>query len=238
MPDDLSTPRALLLPPPFTPHWLERGDAFAHACALAEVHGAGTLVWHSGSGVENGAGRFDFAVVLEPETPLAEARSAFILGMLALGDALAAHCPPERAVTFGWPSEVLLDGGRLGGMRMCVAPDTAEDAVPDWIVLGVELIADRDHVTDPGTYPASVSLAEEDFADHPAILESFAAYLMLNIDRMNHGGFQPLAARYSGQLASGGQLTAQGDLERPEGLLRLKDALGQSAWRDANGPAM
>ncbi len=251
MPDDLSAPRALLLPPPFTPHWLERGNAFAHACTLANEHGAGTLVWHASSGgassggarsgedrVESQAGRFDFAVVLEPETPLAQARGAFFLGMLALGDALAAHCPPERAVSFGWPSEVLLDGGRLGGMRLGVAPDTAEDAVPDWIVLGVELIADRYHLSDPGIHPASLSLSEEDFADPSAVLESFAAYLMLNFDRMTHGGFEPLAARYSSQLALGGEVTAQGDLDGPEGLSRLKDALGKSAWRGANGPAL
>lgn len=238
MPDDLSAPRALLLPPPFTPHWLARGDAFAHACALAYEEGAGTLVWHASAGANSHAGRFDFAVVLEPETPLGEARGAFLLGMLALGDALAAHCPPERAVSFGWPSEVLLDGARLGGMRMCAAPDTAEDAIPDWIVLGVELIADRNHLSDPGIHPASLSLVEEDFTDPPAILESFAAYLMLNFDRMSHGGFAPLAARYSSKLEAGGKVTDQADLEGLDGLIRLKDALAQQHWRGANGPAL
>jgi biotin-(acetyl-CoA carboxylase) ligase len=241
VPDDLSAPRVLLLPPPFTDHWLARGDPFAHASTLAPEYGAGTLVWHTDAGAGFGAGqagRFDFAVVLEPDTPLAQARCAFILGMLALGDAVAAHCPPERAVSFDWPSGLLLDAGRLGGMRLCVAPDTAEDAVPDWMVLGVELIADRDHLTDPGSHPASLSLKEEDFTDPPAILESFAAYLMLNFDRMTHGGFAPLAARYSGRLASGGRLTEAGDLQGSDCVTALKDALELTAWRSENGPAL
>src|SRR6059058_4430705 len=79
------------LPPPFRLVVLrEVGDAFAHACAHAAELGAGTLVFVS---------RFnaaEFAVVLEPEEPLASARRAFYTCMLALGDALAACAPPEK----------------------------------------------------------------------------------------------------------------------------------------------
>ncbi|MEA2977030.1 MAG: hypothetical protein QOF19_2550, partial [Alphaproteobacteria bacterium] len=70
---------SLDLPPPFhlvTPR--EAGDAFAHAQAVADDQGAGTLVF---------VGRFDlaeFAVVLEPEEPLRTARRALYAGMNAL----------------------------------------------------------------------------------------------------------------------------------------------------------
>jgi biotin-(acetyl-CoA carboxylase) ligase len=232
--DDLSEPRRLLLPPPYTAHWLAQGDAFTQACALAPDHGAGTLVWHTRHG-GGAAGRLDFAVVLEPDSPLTQARSAFILCMLALGDAVAAHCPPERGVTFGWPSELLLDAGRLGGARLAVAPETGEDDVPDWIVFGVELIADRDHLTAPGSKPGSVSLKEEEFEDPAAIVESFAAYLMLNFDRLNHGGMAPLAARYSAQLGAGGTVDEAGDLKDAQ---PLAAALSQSPWRDGEGPKL
>jgi hypothetical protein len=240
--DNHSAPRALVLPPPYTAHWLAQGDTQTQACLLAPDHGAGTLVWHC-SMPETGrrgsmAGRFDFAVVLEPDVPLAEARKAFVLGMLALGDALAAHCPPERAVTFGWPSELRLDAGRLGGMRLHLPDGVAEDEVPDWMVLGVELIADRDHLTDPGSKPASVSLKEEDFTDPPAILESFAAYLMLNFDRMAHGGYPALAARFAEKIASGGTMAEAVDVQDADGLARLGDALPQAAWRDDHGPRL
>lgn len=235
--DDLSAPRDLVLPPPYTAHWLAQGDALIQACRLAPEHGAGTLVWHVSLG-EREPGRFDFAVVLEPETPLAEARKAFVLGMLALGDAVAAHCPPERAVGFGWPGELRLDAGRLGGMRVCVAPDTSEDEVPDWMVLGGELIADRNHLFAPGSKPDSVSLQEEDFADPPAVLESFASYLMLNFDRLTHGGFRRLASSYTRRLIDGGTLTDAGGLQTTEGLLVLKDAVAITPWRDETGPKL
>ncbi len=233
--DDLSAPRALSLPPPYTAHWRPQGDVLAHACGLAPVHGAGTLVWHA-SPSQSDAGRFDFAVVLEPEAPLAEARRAFIVAMLSLGDALAAHCPPERAVGFGWAGELLLDASRLGGMRLRVAPNTPEDGVPDWIVIGVELIADRDHLSAPGSRPGSISMLEEEFDDPAVLLESFAAYLMLNFDRMKHEGFDALAARYTGRLVAGGTLMQSGDLQTPDGISRLKEAVDLTPWRGATGP--
>src|SRR5574342_1092493 len=91
----------LALPPPFTAIRLrEVGDAFAHAQAIAPDEGAGTLVH---------VGRFDlseFAVVLEPEEPLASARRAFYVGMVALYDALVAHAPPERPIDIRWPDAI------------------------------------------------------------------------------------------------------------------------------------
>jgi len=79
----------------------ELGDAFAHACEIAAEAGAGTLVW---------VRRYDlveFAVVLEPDEPLKSARRAFFAGMNAVADAIAAHCPPEREVSFDWPDAII-----------------------------------------------------------------------------------------------------------------------------------
>jgi hypothetical protein len=86
---------ALDLPPPFSLVTLrEVGDAFAHAQAIASEQGAGTLVY---------VGRFDlseFALVLEPEMPLASARRVFYAGMVALrcpgGTRAAGTAHPHR----------------------------------------------------------------------------------------------------------------------------------------------
>lgn len=235
--DDDAAPRSLTLPPPYTAHWLPDGDVFEEACRRAGAEGAGCLVWHASGGGER-AGRLDFAVVLEPETRLSEARRAFVIGMVALGDALAAEGPPERTVGFGWPGEVTFDGGRVGGMRLAVAPGTDADAVPDWMVIGAELIADRDHLSDPGVHPDSVSLKEEEFADPPAIVESFAAYLMLNFDRWRHDGFASVAARYAARLGSDAALTEDGDLKLDGGVATLEEALTVLAWRGESGPRL
>src|SRR6202166_753914 len=113
----------------------EYGDAFVHGCAIASDAGAGALVW---------VRRYDlveFAVVLEPDEPLLSARRAFFAGMNALADAIAAHCPPEREVSFDWPDAILFDGGLLGGARLGWPADCAEDEVPAWLVFGVILRA-------------------------------------------------------------------------------------------------
>ncbi len=125
----------------------ERGDAFAHAQAIAAEAGAGTLVW---------VRRFDtveFALVLEPEAPLAGARRALYAGMNAAGDALAAHCPPEKPLAFVWPDTILLDGGILGGIRLGWPKGAAEAETPDWLVLGVVL-----RMTVPHSRPAGAAL--------------------------------------------------------------------------------
>lgn len=227
----------LTLPPPYAQHRLEDGDVLAAAIRRAPQEGAGTLVWRHGQGL------LAFAVVLEPEQKLAEARLAFLAGMVSLAEALVAHCPPEREVRFGWPDIVFYDRARLGGGRFATPEGCAEDETPQWMVFAAELIADRDHLEAPGIYPDSTSLREEEFTGPEAIVESFAAYLMLNFDRWAHQGRQALASRYLGRLdpplAEGSrEIGPEGQLversasgrERCSGLM---EGLASSSWRDA-----
>src|SRR3712207_7442157 len=108
-----STMPALSLPPPYSLIALrESGDAFAHACRIAEQAGAGTLVW---------VRRFDlveFAVVLEPEEPLGSARRAFFAGMTALADAIGSRPPPEEPLCFELADPPCFDGALVGGRRV------------------------------------------------------------------------------------------------------------------------
>src|SRR3954468_9119267 len=169
------TEQALDLPPGYTlVALLELGDAFAHACEIAAEAGAGTLVW---------VRRYDlveFAVVLEPEEPLRSARRALFAGMNAVADAIAAHCPPEREVSFDWPDTIRFDGGLLGGARLGWPGDCAEAEVPAWLVLGVILRpADMAHIEEVQA-AAGVSLLSEGFEmiDTDAIIGSFTRHLM------------------------------------------------------------
>lgn len=235
--DDIPPLRKLVLPPPYTARWLPSGNAFDEAVHLAPEGGAGTLVWHHSTGNDR-PGRFEFAVVLEPGMALEEARKAVIIAMVALADAVATHCPPERDVRFGWPTELILDAGRLGGMRLAVAPGAEAGDAPDWMVLGVELIADRDHVARTGDLPGSLSLKEEGFEDPAAILESFAAHLMLNFDRWTHSGFATVAASYAGRLRDKGALGEAGELIRDGKVETLSDALSRADWRGPEGPRL
>ena len=231
-------PRRLVLPPPYSQHRLDGGDVMVEAMARAPSEGAGTLVWQwvSAPGMP---GRLDFAVVLEPDMPLVQARLGFVAGLLATCEALAAHCPPERAIRLRWPAEFRLDTNRLGGARLAVAPGADAEAIPDWMVFAVELIADRDHLDSPGAFPDSVSLREEEFLDPPAVVESFAAHLMRLFDRWKHEGAAALAEACAARLEGGGTLTTTGDLHRDGSLHALSAALAAGPdWRDARGPRL
>ena len=243
------TEQTLDLPPGYTLVALrELGDAFAHACEIAPEAGAGTLVW---------VRRYDlveFAVVLEPDEPLRSARRALFAGMNALADAIAAHCPPEREVTFDWPDAVRFDAGLLGGGRLAWPKDCTEDEVPAWLVFGVILrAAAMAHV--PEVQAATgVSLLSEGFemVETDAIIESFSRHLMTAFDRWKEHGFEAIARDYLERLpkSKAGErrgIDVNGDLlvSRPAGRAppersSLVDALGRAAWYDpqARGPKL
>ena len=176
----ISPAEPIQLPPPFTSVRLrESGDAFTHACRIASVSGAGTLVY---------VGRFDlaeFAVVLEPAEPLRRARRVFYAGMVALTDALRAYAPPNKTVAIDWPGSVRIDGGLVGGGRLGWPVSTEEDAQPAWLVFGamIRTVAMTDD-KEAGVYPLTSALDQEGFGEAGAVqvTESFARHLMLAID--------------------------------------------------------
>lgn len=183
----------LSLPPPFTAVRLrEVGDAFAHAISIAAEEGAGTLVY---------VGRFDlaeFAVVLEPEEPLAQARRAFYAGMAALAEALAALAQPETAVNITWPDALTVNHGLVGGGRLAWPQGIAEDETPPWLVFGAMIRTVSMTGVEPGLTPLSTALEEEGFTDgmSNAVVESFARNLMVAIDSWQESGFAAVARNY------------------------------------------
>jgi biotin-(acetyl-CoA carboxylase) ligase len=239
--------QTLDLPPGYTLVALrELGDAFAHGCDIAAEAGAGTLIW---------VRRYDlveFAVVLEPNEPLASARRAFFAGMNAVADAIAAHCPPERDVSFVWPDAIRFDAGLLGGARLGWPGDCAETDVPNWLVFGVILrAADMVHL-DEVEAAAGVSMLGAGFemVDTDAIIGSFARHLMTAFDRWNERGFEAIAKDYLARLPTrkAGEIRAidaNGDLlvklpagSGPPDRSSLRDALAKADWYDphARGP--
>jgi biotin-(acetyl-CoA carboxylase) ligase len=239
--------QTLDLPPGYTLVALrELGDAFAHGCDIAAKAGAGTLIW---------VRRYDlveFAVVLEPDEPLASARRALFAGMNAVADAIAAHCPPERELSFDWPDTIRFDGGLLGGARLGWPADCAETDVPAWLVFGVILrAADMANIEEVQA-ASGVSLSSEGFEmiDTDAIIGSFARHLMTAFDRWNERGFEAIARDYlervPGRKAgerrgidlNGDLLVAPPAGRAPPDRTSLVDALARVAWYDpqARGP--
>jgi biotin-(acetyl-CoA carboxylase) ligase len=205
--------RTLDLPPPYRLVTLrEVGDAFEHACANAVELGAGALVF---------VGRFDlaeFAVVLEPDEPLASARRAFYAGMLALCDALAATAPPEKPIAIEWPDAIHVDRGLIGGGRLGWPERGDEQAAPDWLVFGAAIRTAFMSGEEAGLHPTATALDEEGFGDFRSehLAAGFARHLMVAIDRWQESGFSPIAKQYLSKLkpASGERrdISKNGDL--------------------------
>lgn len=191
--DDLR--REPVLPPGFSLVTLrESGDAFAHAQAIAAQAGAATLVW---------VRRFDiveFAVVLEPDAILAEARLAHYLAMNALADALAVHSPPERPVLFRWPDALTYDLGLIGGGRLAWPAGCPETQVPDWLVFGAMVRATTMSPFELGQ--TGVGMAEEGFEEVDAVdlIEAFCRHLMLGVSRWQEEGARAAARRWLDRL--------------------------------------
>jgi hypothetical protein len=186
------------LPPPFRLVVLrEVGDAFAHATAIASEEGAGTLVH---------IGRFDlaeFAVVLEPAEALRTSRRVVYIGLCALGDALAAHAPPEKPISFDWPDGIRVDGGLVGGVRLGWPKGADEGEPPAWLVFGGMIRTVAVGGTEPGLRPLAAALEEEGFDDLGSgrLVESFARHLMAAFHTYQEKGFGDLAKSYLTRLA-------------------------------------
>ena len=192
------------LPSIFTPVFplREAGDALSRAVQLAPEHGAGTLAW------VRSAGRIEAAVVLEPDRPLAAARGALFAAASALGDALAAFGPPEVPLTFRWPNLVFVNGGQVGQARIAWPEGTAEDAVPDWLVVAVEARVSFPRGWEPGHGLAQTALAEEGWdveeATVPELTAAWARHLMAGLAEWQRtdptGGFKRVAERFLARL--------------------------------------
>lgn len=231
--------RALDLPPLYSLVVLrEVGDAFAHACAIAGEKGAGTLVW---------VRRYDvaeFAVVLEPEEPLAHARLALYAGMNALADALATHAPPSRPITFAWPDAICVDGVQVGGGRLGWPEGSCDDETPDWLVFSAIIRTAIVRNDESGLRPLLGALDEVGFEapDAGEIIASFSRHLMNAFHQWSEAGFAPVARQWldrfprkseDARLADNGDLLLSG---RPgeDGSERriLAKAVSSPTWLD------
>jgi biotin-(acetyl-CoA carboxylase) ligase len=185
------------LPPGFREVPLrEAGDAFGHAEKIAAKEGAGTLVW---------VRRFDvveFAVVLEPEEPLAGARRTFYVAQCALFDALASHAPPDKNIRFVWPDAVLVDGGLVAGSQIGWPSRAEEKKPPRWIVFAAMVRSAIMGGNEPGALPNAASLEEEGFDELGSgrLVETFARHLLVWTDVWQQEGYRPVFEHYLERL--------------------------------------
>lgn len=239
---------ALSVPTMFTAAAVDAAvDPFAQAVAAAQAGGEpGTLLWSPRPD------RADCAVILCPETPLADASRVAFVALNGIGDALGALVPPGIPLVFGWPDRIVVNGLTAGGIRLAWPDATAPDTIPPWMVLGLrvritlDVEAAEDNVTTTNLFAegcAEITTRE--------ILESFSRHLLYWIDRWLDEGFAPVKAAWLARAANYGPnqnmemrgpwadrellgLEANGDTRYAENgdefEARLLNALQKSSW--------
>lgn len=163
-------------------------------------------------------GSLGLAITLVPDVPLGSAIQMAHALLLAAGDAIGALAPPEVGVTCRWPAILLVNGGAAGRVRVA-APDRARDAVPAWLVIGLDLRLLHDGADEPGHAPGETSLFEEGAGALPAgrLAESVTRHFLSWLYRWESDGFAPLRDAWNGRAESrvvtGGRSAAGLDAE-------------------------
>ena len=161
-------------------------DPFRVACGQAERGvDSGLLTWSITDG------RLRAALVLAPEVALEPAMAAFCACAVGAQNALGALAPPELAVHLDWTGGLRLNGGHCGGLRVAAAhdPDATRDpaAVPDWLVVGLDLTLGLPDDLEPGQTPDWTALDQEGGADIDPItlLEAWARHSLVWINDLD-----------------------------------------------------
>lgn len=212
---------------------IEAGDRDVLARATETGRQAGDFIHHAD------ADTLAYAVVLEPEMPLAVARLVLPLGLDALAGALTAALPPGSTVAIRWPDAVTVGGMMIGGARLAAPAGSSLGATPDWLVLAAVLRRDASGAEDPGNWTRGTTLAEEGLPDldPAAFTELFAAHFLSRIDLWLTESFAPVAAAVASRLdrsVPGAFLGPSGDLLAPGDvvIVRFPDLDAPPTWLD------
>lgn len=198
----------LNFPPLYRPYRHLPGSDVVAEAARAASDGADPASLHWLDSAE----RLSCAIVLGPDRPLSETLAAIHVAMVALGDALGVLVPPQVGVQFGWPDRLMINGALAGGIALTVEPAAwekmAEDPVPDWAVLSVELaMTPAADAPEPGLTRQRTTLLDEGCGELTTgdLLESFSRQFLLWTNLFLSDGLRPIAESWLARAAKRGE---------------------------------
>ena len=172
---------------------VEGSDPLAEAVrgARSGELGAGDALWAQDDETAR------LAIVLEPDDPLAKSAHALLLAMAAAGDCIGALTPPQVGVFFRWPGTILVNGAAAGEVRL-VSAETDANAVPDWMVVALELSLGHAGDGEPGHDPDVTTLGEEGCDDLTTadVLESYSRHFCTWLNTWQNDGLVPVSQQW------------------------------------------
>jgi biotin-(acetyl-CoA carboxylase) ligase len=162
--------------------------------------GAGDLVW------ADDPGTLQFALVLEPETGRERCQEMLFTAMVAVGDSIGALGPPEIAVTYQWPSVILLNEARVGYADLEIS-ESEQDGMPDWMILSLRLaLRPKPGQPEPGSEANITTLWDEGCGGltRTMLLESISRHIVNLIHSWSEDGFKSIHSQWWGRLSKAG----------------------------------
>ena len=183
----------LTFPPLFDGLSSAGDDPFALACHRAQDGCDGGLVVY-----DLRPDTLRAALVFAPEVPLHDAIIMLPLCGVGFQNALGALAPPEVSVHLEWDGAIRVNGAIAGKLTAAASPHQ-QDAVPDWLVVGLEL-ALWPAKDEGGLTPDVTALFAEGCADvdAPALLEAWVRHTLVWINRWLDEGARPLHKEWEG----------------------------------------
>ncbi len=181
-------------PPLITGEALAAGDPFTKAVTRATLGCDSGLLIHQVT-----ADRVAGAIVFAPEVALERALAVLPACALGLQNALGALVPPEVAVGLGWDGTLFVNGAAAGRLRVAASAREPQ-AVPDWLVVGMEVALIPAADQEGGRDVTRTSLIEEGCGDLSPIrlLESWSRHLLVWLNRLEDEGTGPLIEEWRG----------------------------------------
>ena len=138
------------------------------------------------------------ALVFAPDVPLADAAAMQPLCGVGFQNALGALAPPEVAVHLDWHGGIRINGATCGNLRIA-ASGADPEAVPNWLVVGLELPL-WPSSDDPGETPDQTALYAEGCADVNAaeLLEAWVKHTLVGINTWQDAGVKQLHSDWRG----------------------------------------
>lgn len=195
-----SDSEALELPVAYEPLALDDGaNVRAATLSLAATGaGEGTLVWATRQAQGEGRpGKTWYApdqglylsLILEPEFEPEQAGQIALVGLVAMGLALAEQVMPMTDLSYRWPNDILLSGAKVAGLWL------DRDVEEGWLVLNlaVNVGTEPEQVVDAGC--VQIEGGNPDITPQ-SLLQDFARQFLHWINRWDEEGLEPLLAQF------------------------------------------
>ena len=183
--------------------------------------GAGDVLWSESSK------SLRMSLVLEPEVERKRCGEMLFLMMVAFGDAAGAISAPEVAITYRWPSLILINEAVVGSADLVVA-DCEEDEIPAWMIASLDILIKPGQLqSDPGENPDVTSMWEEGCGDisRTELLESVSRHVVNWIHTWSEDGFKPVHDQWKGRISEKGEVYSGTDNGKFIGLDESGNAL-------------